>query len=442
MNAEEVTPLPSALPSAAPSALPSAFPSSMTMVADTPPVAPSSVYMWKLAEGWEQPLSFPEHIPVAIGFDATVTAKSDTHPDVIADLVAEFMTDTVLRIDSDAAVDINVVVKEDLIIVTGQVGCSHPAKAAIVHSEQFLSTVNSSIRELLRDIGFGATAVPPSTLQASPAPSTTGEKSPKKMPSNSSANVGVPEETNDALDPTNVHVIIAITPSEEAGSERVSVRAKAAKGMSDLNKLATSLVIKIASSLGKAALTGGVVVHLSVQEFAVTRICVGVDSALTDQMLRGIAADALNLEFLTGLSPSVSGGTVVELRQTERARATGTSSKFAGKDWTRPERHGHVIARQAALNLVSTGACEMCEVELTYSPSYQRGADAFLAAVLVNAFGSSKESTENLAKMVIERIAQRSVREVKESILKDANSTLFSLEHGGSVCNHEFISEI
>ena len=422
------------------SALTSAQPSSQAM-AETPAVAPSSVYSWRLSTGWDQPILSRQDPPLAaIGFDTTVIAKTDTHPDVVADLIAEFMTDTVLRIDSDASVDIHVVVKEDLIMVTGQVGCSHPAKSAIVHSDQFLSTLNSSIRDLLRDLGFGVTSTPPSTLQPS-TPPTVGEKSPKKQPSNSSgiATPGPSEDSsNDAIDPTNVHVIIAITPCEKTALDRTTVRGTASKmELSDLAPAARTLVEKISASLGKASLAGGVVVELSYHNSRVEKISVGIDAALTEQLLSGMAKDIMNNQFLGGLTALIAPETLIEIRQTERTRTTGVSSRFTGKDWAKPARHGHVIARQEAVNLVKTGACTMCEVTLTYAPSFT--AEASLAVVSVNSFGSADD--KQLAQQVRERLAQRSVREIKESILKDANATLFSLHRGGSVCNHEFVTE-
>jgi hypothetical protein len=71
-------------------------------------------------------------------------AESDLVPDKICDLLAEYLTDTICRIDPEAVVDLSVTMKSDLFVVTGEVTCSHPAKSAIVHSEHFVTIQNMS----------------------------------------------------------------------------------------------------------------------------------------------------------------------------------------------------------------------------------------------------------------------------------------------------------
>ena len=404
---------------------------------------------WKLGEGL---MSSPS-LDSLIGFDLYACAHSDTHPDVVATLVAEYITDTILRIDSGAFVDIAVHVKQDLMMITGEVGCSHPAKTGIVHSDQFQSTLNASIRELLREVGFEAPNVPPTTSTLggtnSPTRKGTGSAHPPATPGQAPVSTGSSppspsDEKNDfGIDPTQVHIVLALTDPGTSRSSETTHLVSALASNREYGMLARQICSRLSAHVKdtKTVIAGGISVEIIPRkDGSVGRVCVSIGThGFTEELVRDVRDKIASFENLKGLSPGVSESTVVELRTSQRHRGTGTSFGFAGKAWIDPRRFGHVVARQEALNLIRSGACTACQVTIRLGNETEMEGQIPVASIHVDSFGTSKESDKSLTEKVIARIKKRTVTEIQESVFTEPNASFYVLECGGSVCNHDVI---
>lgn len=379
--------------------------------------------------------------PMCVG-----VAKSDSHPDMIADLISEFLTDTILRIDADASVDIQVSIKQDLILVTGIVGCSHPAKSAIIHSEQFFSTLNGSIREVLKDIGFihPKAATPLSSVAV--APTTGSNSSPKKTPVAPEDMSAIMEADQDILlDPSTVHIILAITPyeSSEGGGQAVIVaRAKAGQHDDSLQMVARKIQVAISKLIPKSLVAGGLVVQIVKSSTGfIELIDASICSAglITENLVKEISEKVLNLESLCAVTPDVNHLTLVQLRPAHRAQFTGRSSSFTGKDWTKPERYAHVLARLEAKRLIQTHhpAYTSVEIEIIVSPSLQVANELKILNVsLETSPPCSHDNHETLTRLLNERCMGKTLSEIRESFMTRG---FFGLDCGGSLSSHESV---
>ena len=70
---------------------------------------------------------------------------------------------------------------------------------------------------------------------------------------------------------------------------------------------------------------------------------------------------------------------------------------FSGKDPTKVDRSGAYIARYIAKNIVASGLAKKCEVQIAYAIGISEP-----ISVMVETFGTSKISNENLSKIVSE----------------------------------------
>jgi hypothetical protein len=361
-------------------------------------------------------------------------AYADSCPRIAADLLAEYVTDTILRIDPAALVDVHVLMKLDLIIVSGEVGCSHPAKNAIVHSDQFLNTLNSSVRELLGTIGIKS---PPVSL-----PNTTVSPSTTNTPNNE-ASLLYPE---DEIDPVTCHIVLAITPmfgNEQAGQgsgvsyskhlldSPVVCRGSASSDpmVVESQKIANELQKQISRHIRGAAVD----VTWTVGGDRVDSIDVSFCSPRMHVLIPQLANSTLGTPNLLALSSAVSDYTAVTVKCINRIRSTAVSSPYVGKDWNHPQRYGPILAKLEALNLVQSGACKTCTVELTFGPTIQR--------VVIYTPDVAGEELVNLEKAVKERCMSRTSSSIiKECFSSTIGTEFFMINHGGSRYALDFIS--
>ena len=395
------------------------------------PSSPNGVVSWTLGgEEGKNPVGWRQN-------HRSVVAKSDNHPEVVADLIAEYFTDTILRIDVDASVDLEVSIKQDLILVLGEVGCSHPAKTAIIHSDQFFSTLNSSLRDLLRDLCFFSSSAspPPSSIPVTPVSPKRSAASPSS-PTDSDQPIGETNDSNDfSIDATQAHIILAITPpsSEHLTGESVRAVASAARDHSIMLYAARNIQLAVS----KCNIPGCVVVELFFNESPpiVTFIDVAISvAALPDSLVKELTKTVLNKASLLQLTPHVTDSTLVQVRLAHTKRLSGRSSSYTGKDWNKPQRYAHVLAKLEADRLLESNACTECDVQITVCPSVPLARnDLKILAVSVHASGTTTETSETLSRLVFDRCTRTSVQEVKDSITSD----VFSIrEQGGSVCSH------
>lgn len=425
----------------------------------TPP-ALGGVYLWEVGKGWQNPiLAFPIIDPSLIAKDRVVaTAKSDTHPDVVANLIAEFLTDTILRIDKEASVDMDVTLKQDLIVVTGQVLCSHPAKGAIIHSEQFLATLNASLRDVLRDIGFthpvkvavpGGSGTPPQAGGSSPKRQTlmsTSTQPAGPAPASPPLSSDQSEEIDDDLiDPSQVHIIIALT---QATPDTIGTKSTVTctASFSDIEFDCQSAARKIENALlqyrlgnpGAMTAAGGVVVEVHGVNDKIAVIDVSVNAKnISDRFISEMGSVVLTSESIKSLSPRVMEETIVVVRFANRSRDTGRSSPMCGKDWRNPLRYGHVLARQEAQALVQGGKCTRCRVDILFPPAAFRVGDTAILQVSVSDLVGCKTSSEDLSEFVKDRSMKRTPAYIRDSIITEQSASLFALNLGGSFSSHE-----
>ena len=387
---------------------------------------------WLLGNGPEGGADAVIHDDPIFGFDMGVSAHSDTHPDVAASLVAEYLTDTILRIDSGAIVDVSVMVKQDLLLIAGEVGCSHPAKSAIVHSDQFLGTLNGSIRDILKDIGFTSSPQPPiSTLPP------VAHNSPLRKPS--SPKIESRSDEDGSIDPASVHVIIALSDGVRTSNPN-GVVCEASASNHDFTPIARKICLEITTFL-KSAVPGGVSVDIhpyangDISSISVSYFCPKLDN----ELVKELSDKCLSNDFLKSLSPHIRDDTVVTFHHTTRNRSTGQSYRFTGKGWDDPRRYGHVLARQEAMYLVKSGLCSKCEVKIRFVDRLSVDSDIGITNLSVNSFGSSRESDSALAKKVLARCSAKTIKELQESIMLETTSSFFALDHGGSMCSDECV---
>ena len=71
---------------------------------------------------------------------------------------------------------------------------------------------------------------------------------------------------------------------------------------------------------------------------------------------------------------------------------------FSGKDPTKVDRTGAYMARYAAKNMVASGLCDICEIQLAYAIGVARP-----VSIYVNSYGTGIISDEKLGKLVAEQ---------------------------------------
>ena len=425
---------------------------------ETPVILPvlGDIYRWAVGKGWSTPISIG---PLTDHDTDTCVIKSDTHPDMIADLVAEYLTDTIVRIDSQAHVDLSVVVKQDLIVVTGQVACSHPAKGAIIHSDQYLGTLNASIRDFLKEVGF--VTVPATSSQISTTPTTPPQNpnSPKKQASTSINGVGatgpttgassvqqptspngtvISLEEDDPMDPSQIHVILAIT---QGGTEElpstVICSAKASPVISEAYSVGRRIEEAISQYRKTSAniyVNGGIVVEIECSSDRFPAITVSFQAKLgSDRLLSDLGESVLGSDFLLSLSPRITSDTVITIRNVNRANSTGVSAVFCGKDWKNPLRYGHVLANQEANRLSSSNTVNLVELKFSAVPGNA------LVGVRVLSRDSQQDSL-TVSRSIFERLLTKKVEEVRDSVFIDPSSSFLTFNSCGSSCSTESLS--
>jgi hypothetical protein len=371
----------------------------------------------------------------------------------VADLIAEYLTDTILRIDNDAIVDLRVMVKQDLIVVTGQVGCSHPAKGAIIHSEQYLATLNGSLREFIREIGFSIT--PPNSKQTTtPITPPQGSLSPKKQVSViAPTGVNLPPSPNavnnildddDQIDPAHVHVILAITQSldkDRSNGHSVTCRARASATQSDALRVARNTeqaITQYRRANGGVHVSGGIVVEVEASKTWIRSIVISFSSkSSSDRFLSDIAGNVLASEFLLSLSPKITTDTSVVLKNINRASAGGISSEYCGKDWGHPLRHAHVLACQEAQNLVQSAKTFECEVEMRVGAPISESLPVVVSGIHICSREPQSNDDNQLMQCVLERCSTRTAHDVKGLTFDDRFGSFLALNTGGSSCSIE-----
>lgn len=409
---------------------------------------------WKLGLGPSSRQTSIATIDPRFDIDNSATVHSDTHPDVVATLISEYIADTILRIDAGALVDVSTVIKQDLIVVTGEVGCSHPAKSGIVHSDQFLGTLNASIRELLKEIGFDTPQapntnttipVPPAAAQspmrkpAVPAPSTPG-------PTGTSAPSSPPEDPSkdDIMDPAHAHIIVALTdPGANRGMTEHTCMVRARASNSDMTALARQICNRFTQHFkaSRPLLAGGVSVHVipgkdrHAQKVLISFHC----PSFTEELLSDVADNCLSTEFVKSLGQSINDQTVIELHNSSRHRMTGRSYTFSGKDWRDPRRYGHVLVMQEAMNAVKSGACSSCEVALGLSRTGSVSESVVPTLIHVHTIPDSKTADKSLGEKIASRINSLEVNRIKESVITEENPSFYGSDRGGSTVSHESI---
>ncbi len=388
----------------------------------------------------------------SIGFDRSVSVYSDTHPDVVANLVAEYYADTVLRIDSAAVVDIAVTVKQDLVVITGEIGCSHPAKSAIIHSDQFQSTLNGSIREIFKEIGFDA-GHPPAVSSLQPPAQNSPLRKPVAASPGGVPGVSIPAIAEDSskvknsdddilIDPAHLHIIMAITDGmRDLKTGGVICRARAREN--EVHPVARVVCKTVSTYLRskKHPLVGGISVDVFPDTDSSIR-SIGISFYAPTNLgdiVKEMRETCLSGDSLRSLSPYILNNTKISIQHANRLGMTGRSLCSTGKSWDDPRRYGQALARLGATNLVKNGACAECEVALHLSDSIGIENEIALVNIGINQFGSSKASKTILETNIITPFHRKSVREIRDSILKDPNATFFALDHGGSACLDEFV---
>ena len=436
-------------------------PISESIVSAVPSPMPELVgdyFVWKMSSDDIHPSSEPIVPTIQEGEEEVYVVDSDCVPNKVCDLIAEYITDTICRIDSEAAVDIQVSMKADLIVAMGEVACSHPAKSAIIHSDQFLSTLNSSIRDVLGEIlvrqnlhqvgvvETEASPLPPVRNQSSaatPAPSTI----PPISPQGSMTALGGFDEMDTIatgeFDMTNCHVIIAITPgifkakrdvcggswTGRAGPSRFAGERVAIK----VENFFTSWLKKNGPITGSANGIGGVSVEVLSYKEKVHSVSVSLNAPKLGSLVTQLLEPS-NMDEIRTVIPE---GTFFSIRDVNRTRASGTSAAYCGKDWKHPARFGSVLAQLEANYLVESKYCDACEVELHFSDSYLGPNSISIVGVRVTSFATVRDdrTDDDLRDIVWERCSKMSVDEIKAAFTKIGNSNeFFMLDHGGSSC--------
>lgn len=114
----------------------------------------------------------------------------------------------------------------------------------------------------------------------------------------------------------------------------------------------------------------------------------------------------MNLDFLTRVNPSgrfVIGGPIGDTGLTGRKIIVDTyggvakhgGGAFSGKDPTKVDRSGAYLARYIALQLVSSGLCDKCEVQLAYAIGEPKP-----VAFYIDTFGTNKVDESSIYEIV------------------------------------------
>ena len=357
------------------------------------PVIPMSRELSVQEDRWRWRVGSSSFIAAEAAQGTYVSGYGDTHPDMIATLLAEYLTDTILRIDNEAKIDLSVTLKADLIVVLGEVICSHPAKGGIVHSDQFLMTLNSSLREVLKDVILR---------------DDNKTNSEQLEPSSPSSN-----------DPMHAHVIIALDPLD---TQDVVSAISETTVFTETCTVDEMVGLALCQSLVEQFPLRGLKVCVCIEDKFCQEIVFSFSSDDMEAAVAGIK-NALATDTHTGV---LSKETVVSVMHANREKLTGHSKSWSGKDFRNPKRIGPILAAREAQTMVRETEADT-HVTLTL-----RGTEI----ISVHTNSHTKETRDTNEPTHSKTL---SYSRISESILKNEQEDFFALKHAGSTCSPNYV---
>jgi S-adenosylmethionine synthetase len=339
----------------------------------------------------------------------TSESVTEGHPDKVADQISDAILDEILALDPEASVAAETMVTTGLVVVAGEI------------STQVYVDVPRVVRSTLREIGYtrakfgfdADTCAVLTSIDEQSADIRAGVEHPLEERTGASVEAG-----------------------DIGAGDQGMMFGFACRETDTLMPLPIALAHQLAQRLAEVRKSGAIPYIWPDGKTQVTvayegNVPVGVDTVvvstqhmpevdpgeLTEAVRREVVEAIVPAALLEGarvlVNPSgrfVLGGPQADTGLTGRKIIVDTyggyarhgGGAFSGKDPTKVDRSGAYAARYVAKNLVASGLCDRCEVQIAYAIGV-----AEPVSVRVDAFGSGRVSDDRLVELVRRRFDLR-----------------------------------
>jgi S-adenosylmethionine synthetase len=328
----------------------------------------------------------------------TSESVTEGHPDKVCDNVSDAILDAYLAADPDARVACETAVKTGFVLLAGEI-----TSTATIDYPSIVREVVNDIGYTSSDIGFDGNtcAIMVAVEQQSPDIAQGVDEGAGKYEEQGAGDQGM--MFGYAIDETD-----SLMPATAYYSHRLSERLSAVRRDGTLPWLRPDgkTQVSIEYRDGKAARVSAVVVSTQHAE-SVTQS--QIREAIIEEVIRKTLPEALlDADTTFYVNPTgrfVIGGPMGDAGLTGRKIIVDTygghgshgGGAFSGKDPTKVDRSAAYMGRYVAKNLVASGACSRCLVQLAYAIGV-----AEPVSVMVDSYGTGKVSDEKLGEVARE----------------------------------------
>ncbi|WP_027183951.1 methionine adenosyltransferase [Desulfovibrio inopinatus] len=326
----------------------------------------------------------------------TSESVTEGHPDKVADQISDAVLDTILEQDSDARVACETLITTGVAFIAGEI------------TTKAYADFPSIVRDTVKEVGYNSSAmgfdwetcavISSIDKQSVDIAQGVDRKAPEEQGAGDQGMMfGFASNETDTLMPAPIYYAHKL-------SRRLSYVRK--NNVLDFLRPDGKTQVAVEYIDGKPVRFDNIVVSSQHDEnIAYADL---VDAIKKEVILSALPEDMLSKDTKIYINPTgrfVIGGPLGDCGLTGRKIIQDTyggmgnhgGGAFSGKDPSKVDRSGAYMARYVAKNVVATGICEKCEVQIAYAIGV-----ADPVSVLVTSQGTSEMSDEELTKAVRE----------------------------------------
>ena len=330
----------------------------------------------------------------------TSESVTDGHPDKVADQISDAVLDACLKIDKDSRVACETMVKEQMVVLSGEISFSNGSTIDSLDLENI-------VRDVVKNIGYDDDIYYDDLKFDNVRLNLVRELQSQSK----DISMGVTETVDREQGAGDQGTMFGYASNEtdELMPLPLVLSHKICRNLSELNK---DLKIDYLRPDGKAQVTveynDGIPVRVddivvSIQNKGDTS---SVESNVKTCIEESVSSNLIDDKTKIHINPTgrfVEGGPASDTGLTGRKIIVDTyggmarhgGGAFSGKDPSKVDRSAAYIARYISKNIVKAGICDRCEVRLSYGIGM-----AEPTSVDIDTFGTSKYSSEFLSQMI------------------------------------------
>jgi len=330
----------------------------------------------------------------------TSESVTDGHPDKVADQISDAVLDACLKIDKDSRVACETMVKEQMVVLSGEISFSNGSTIDSLDLENI-------VRDVVKNIGYDDDIYYDDLKFDNVRLNLVRELQSQSK----DISMGVTETVDREQGAGDQGTMFGYASNEtdELMPLPLVLSHKICRNLSELNK---DLKIDYLRPDGKAQVTveynDGIPVRVddivvSIQNKGDTS---SVESNVKTCIEESVSSNLIDDKTKIHINPTgrfVEGGPASDTGLTGRKIIVDTyggmarhgGGAFSGKDPSKVDRSAAYMARYISKNIVKAGICDRCEVRLSYGIGM-----AEPTSVDIDTFGTSKYSSEFLSQMI------------------------------------------